>query len=68
MLTTAQFRIFCPPHLHCKNVNIKISSIILDECETWSFTLKEEHRLKVLENRVLREIFGPKKEEAGETA
>jgi len=41
---------------------------VLDECETWSFTLKEEHRLKVLENRVLREIFGPKKEEAGETA
>jgi hypothetical protein len=30
------------------------------ECETWSFTLKEEHRLRVFENRVLRRIFGPK--------
>jgi hypothetical protein len=29
----------------------------------WSLTLKEEHRLWVFENRVLRGIFGPKKEE-----
>jgi len=33
------------------------------ECETWSFTLNEEHRLRVFENRVLRIIFGPKKDE-----
>jgi hypothetical protein len=32
-------------------------------CETWSLTLREEHRLKVSENRVLRRIFGPKREE-----
>jgi hypothetical protein len=32
-------------------------------CETWSLTLREEHRLKVFENRVLRRIFGPKREE-----
>ena len=32
-------------------------------CETWSLTLKEERRLKVFENRVLRRIFGPKREE-----
>jgi hypothetical protein len=32
-------------------------------CETWSSTLKEEHRLRVFENRVLRRIFGPKREE-----
>jgi hypothetical protein len=31
--------------------------------ETWSFTLREEHRLKVFENRVLRVIFGPKRDE-----
>jgi len=31
-------------------------------CETWSITLKEEHGLRVSENRVLR-IFGPKREE-----
>jgi hypothetical protein len=31
--------------------------------ETWSLTLREEHRLGVSENRVLRRIFGPKREE-----
>jgi len=30
-----------------------------DGCETWSLTLREEHRLRVLGNRVLRRIFGP---------
>jgi hypothetical protein len=29
----------------------------------WSLTLREEHRLKVFENRVLRRIFGPKRDE-----
>jgi hypothetical protein len=29
-------------------------------CETWSLTLREDHRLRVFENRVLRRIFGPK--------
>ena len=29
-------------------------------CETWSLTLREEHRLRVFENRVLRRMFGPK--------
>jgi hypothetical protein len=33
--------------------------------ETWSFTLREEHGLRVFENRVLRSIFGPKREEDG---
>jgi hypothetical protein len=37
--------------------------VVLYECETWSLTLKEEHRLRVFENRVLRRIFGPKKDE-----
>jgi hypothetical protein len=32
-------------------------------CETWSVTLKEEHRLRVFENRVLRGMFGPKRDE-----
>jgi hypothetical protein len=32
-------------------------------CETWSLTLREEHRLRVFENRVLRRIFGPKRDE-----
>jgi hypothetical protein len=32
-------------------------------CETWSLTLREKHRLRVFENRVLRRIFGPKRDE-----
>jgi hypothetical protein len=32
-------------------------------CETWNLTLREEHRLRVFENRVLRRIFGPKRNE-----
>jgi hypothetical protein len=31
--------------------------------ETWSITLREEHRLRMYENRVLRRIFGPKRDE-----
>ena len=36
---------------------------VLYRCETWSLILMEEHRLKVFENRVLRRIFGPKRDE-----
>jgi hypothetical protein len=32
-------------------------------CETWSLTLREDHRLKVLERKVLRKIFGLKRDE-----
>jgi hypothetical protein len=32
-------------------------------CETWSLTLREERRLRVFENRLLRRIFGPKRDE-----
>jgi hypothetical protein len=51
-----------------KNLNIRIYKAIilpwvLYGCETWSLTLKEEQRLRVFENRVLRRIFGPKREE-----
>jgi hypothetical protein len=35
--------------------------VVLYGCETWSVTLREEHRLRVFENRVLRGIFGPKR-------
>jgi len=41
----------------------KILPLVLNECDTWSLTLTEEHRLRVYENRVLRGIFVPKKEE-----
>jgi hypothetical protein len=32
-------------------------------CEIWSYTLREGHRVRVFENRVLRRIFGPKRDE-----
>jgi hypothetical protein len=44
-------------------VTIIIVSVILYGCETWSLTLREEHRLRVFENRVLRRIFGPTRDE-----
>jgi hypothetical protein len=37
--------------------------VILYGCETWSLILREEQRLRVFENRVLKGIFGPKKDE-----
>jgi hypothetical protein len=36
-----------------------ILPVVLYGCETWSLTVREEHRLRVFENRVLRRIFGP---------
>jgi hypothetical protein len=51
-----------------KNVKIKIYRtiilpVVLYGCESWSFTLREECRLRVFENRVLRRIFGPMRDE-----
>jgi hypothetical protein len=53
-----------------KNLNVKIYKtailpFVLYGWETWSLTLWEEHGLRVFENRVLRKIFGPKREEDG---
>ena len=36
--------------------------VVLYGCETWSLTLREEHRLRVFENRVLKRIFGPRRD------
>jgi hypothetical protein len=51
-----------------KNTKIKryrsiILPVVLYGCETWSLTLRAEHRPRVFENRVLRRIFGPKRDE-----
>jgi len=51
-----------------KNFKIKIHTtiilpVVLYGCETWSFTLRKECRLRVFENRVLRRIYGPKRDE-----
>jgi hypothetical protein len=53
-----------------RNLKIKIYKtvilpVVLYGWETWSLTLREEHRLRVFENRVLRRIFGPRSEEDG---
>jgi len=37
-------------------------AVVLCGCETWSLTLREKLRLRVFENRVLRRIFGPKRD------
>jgi hypothetical protein len=37
--------------------------VVLYGCETWSLTLREEHKLRVFENRVLRRIFGSERDE-----
>ena len=51
-----------------KNLKIKIYrtiilAVVLYGCETWSLTLREERKLKVFENMVLRRIFGPRRDE-----
>jgi hypothetical protein len=51
-----------------RNVKVKIYKtiilpVVLYGCGTWSLTLREEHRVRVFENRVLRRIFGPKRDE-----
>jgi hypothetical protein len=51
-----------------KNLKVKIYRtiilpVVLYGCETWSLTLREERRLRVFENRVLRRIFGRKRDE-----
>ena len=52
-----------PKNLKIKIYRTIILPVVLCGCETWSLTLREEHRLRVFENRVLRGIFGPKKDE-----
>jgi hypothetical protein len=57
-----------PSRLLSRNVKVKIYKTIilpfvLYGCETWSLTLREEQILRVFENRVLRRIFGPKRDD-----
>ena len=40
-----------------------ILPVVVYGCETWSLTLREDRRLRVFENRVLRRVFGPKRDE-----
>jgi hypothetical protein len=63
---TVKFTVF--PAVIKKTVQARVHRTIilaiLCGCKTWSFTLSEEHSLRVFENRILRRIFGPKRDEA----
>jgi sorting nexin-29 len=50
-------------NLKIRTYKIIIFTLVLFGCKTWSLILREEHRLRVFENRVLRRIFGPKRGE-----
>jgi hypothetical protein len=68
MLATIRCRTFCLLLCYQKNLKIRIYKtiilpVVLYGCETWSLTLREERRLRVFENRVLRRIFGLKRDE-----
>jgi hypothetical protein len=67
MLATVQSRTICLPVCRLKAkfriYKIIILHVILCEREAWSLASREERRLRVFENRVLRRIFGPKRDE-----
>jgi hypothetical protein len=52
-----------PKNIKIKTHTIIILSVVLYECETCSLAVREERRLRVCENRILRRIFGSKKDE-----
>ena len=54
---------FAVQNIKTKIYRTIVLSVALCGCETWSLTLREERRLRVFENRVLRRIFGPTRDE-----
>ena len=68
MLVTIRCRMFHFTVCYSKNTkfnlyDIAISPVLLYGCKTWCCRFRNEHRLRVFENRVLRKIFGPKNHE-----
>jgi len=67
MIATILFRIFCLPVSFLKSWRLKHKIILLPVvwcvCKTWSLILRADHRLRVLENRMLGRRCGPKREE-----
>ena len=67
MLAIIWYRIFRLPVCHPKTYRLRYTELILPvvlyRCETWSLTLREEHRLRMFVNRVLKRKFGPKRYE-----
>jgi hypothetical protein len=67
MLAVIKSRMFLSSSFVSINTKIEmyrtvILPVVLYGCETWSLTLREEHRLRLFENMVLRGIFGPKRD------
>jgi hypothetical protein len=62
---TMTYMMWCEEH--CSNVSVfkrvHVFNLVLYGCQTWPLTLREEHRFRVYENRMLRRIFGPKRDE-----
>ena len=54
---------FLPKNLKIKIYRTIILPVVLYGCENWSLTLREERRLRVFGNRVLRRVFGPKRDD-----
>jgi dolichol kinase len=68
MLAIIRCTFFCLEVCYQKNLKVNIYrtiilTVVLYGCEIWSLTLRKERRLRVFENRVLRRIFGPKRDE-----
>jgi hypothetical protein len=66
--TVAKYLTLLSSRLLSKNIKVRIYKtiilpVVLYGCETWSLTFRDEHRLRVFENRVLRNIFGLKRDE-----
>jgi hypothetical protein len=51
-----------PKNLRIRIYKTTVLAVVLYGCETWSLTVREGHKLRVFENRVLRRIFGPKRD------
>jgi hypothetical protein len=69
MLAVIRSRIFCLPLCYPKNIKIyrtMLLPVFLCGFEPWSLTLREERRLRMYENRVLKIKFGPKRDEVAE--
>jgi hypothetical protein len=69
MLATILFRVPCLPVSSLKKrrlIYTKSFYFLFYGCEAWSLTVKEEQRLRVFKNRVVRRIFGPKREKVEE--
>ena len=68
MLAIIRCNIFCLPVCYSKNIKFKIYRtvifpVVLYGRETWSLTLREKRRLRMFENRALRRICGPKRDD-----